>query len=710
MECLEFITSELACTAVDLLGDAQQSLWWQVLSTIGAVLIGIAAIVKSAYAVAVYRGRKRDIARHVRAEAGILIKSFQEADFIDAQKAYITPDCSDIDPSEHEDLRYTIGAREDAFEAIQRLLGAKGKTHVLVLADSGMGKTTFLLNLAAREMAKPDKKKMRIAIVPLGASGALDHIKSIPDQRNTIILLDAFDEDVEAIDDSTAQMKRLMDACASFKAVVMTCRTQFFSSDSQLPRNAGVRMVTARRAGVPLFYEWRALYLQPFDQEQIETFIKKSIPFFLFGKREKARKIVSEISDLAARPMLMALVPELASSNEKVHGLWDLYVFMINKWLERESDWIDPKTLLHLSSRLAVNLVLNRHSRGGERVPLKDIAGILNLTTEAIQGWKFTTRSLLNRDSLGNYKFAHRSILEFLFILAMVEGENECLAVVWTDMMKQLFLSWGYSDRHDVERAIEILRNDLRPTELFPLMERRNPSVNVDGAWAKEILSRTATHGTNASFPMAWRKEVSHIKEHDGQVRVYDFADGLVWQVTKTTHLAEREERQVFQVDRFAYRGNDKSIKEGWMVPELFEMRRLVEILSLAGKLSEVLDDRELYWLADTDGHSVALARIRGPATSSNDAVAYSGLSILYSGAGGSGESSFAIDVYRAEVRGTKTSSVLALPIMTFQGDVEPIWHQDSNLNAEFNWTVSKANTTETKVKPRRRIRKTSAE
>jgi len=703
MICPEFITVDFICTAMEALYDLQQSTSWQVLSTVGVILLGFASIARGVFSYLGYRAKKRDIARHVVASAGVLVKAFQDIDFIEAQRGYIKPDCSDIDPSEQDDLRHTVGARESAFDVVERLLSTKSKVYVLVLADSGMGKTTFLLNLAAHEIGKPSKKKLRMAIVPLGESGALEHIKSIPDQRNTVILLDAFDEDVEAIDDAAARMKQLMATCANFKAVVMTCRTQFFPSDGKVPRNSGVKIVTARRAGVPTFYQWKALYLQPFDEGQIESFIKNTISFVFQAKRNRARKIVAEISDLAARPMLLALVPELASSNEKVHGLWDLYAFMIDKWLERERGWIDPSLLLELSSKLAVDLVLNRNSRGGERIPLKEISSVLELTTETIEAWKLTTRSLLNRDSLGNYKFAHRSILEFLFIRALVQGENRCLTVMWTDMMKQLFLSWGYSDQR-MGRAPDILRMDLRATTLFPLVERRHPSVNIDSAWAKEILSSNAGHGAISSFPMAWRAEVGHIKEHGDLIRVYDLADGLIWQIEKTTHLSDREERQIFKVDRFACRGD--GAEDCWMVPELFEMRRLVEILSLAGKLEQVLDHRELYWLADTDGYAIALVRVRGFSAASSGVASYPGLTVVHSGLGGSGNSAFAIDVYRAEVRGTRTASVLALPIMTFQGDVEPIWHGDSALGAPLDWVVTKVGRFDVVQKRKRKSRK----
>lgn len=94
----------------------------------------------------------------LRIEKDMLISSFQNEEMVDAQKDYIVPYCSNIDPSNQDDLRITVGVKELIFSALwNEIESTAGQRHILVLADSGMGKTTFLLNLFANEQEKKEK-------------------------------------------------------------------------------------------------------------------------------------------------------------------------------------------------------------------------------------------------------------------------------------------------------------------------------------------------------------------------------------------------------------------------------------------------------------------------------------------------------------------------------------------------------------------------
>jgi hypothetical protein len=60
---------------------------------------------------------------------------------------YIQPDCQSIDPSGLEDFRRIVPTRVPLFSAMDRILRSPGtERFLIVLADSGMGKTAFLLN------------------------------------------------------------------------------------------------------------------------------------------------------------------------------------------------------------------------------------------------------------------------------------------------------------------------------------------------------------------------------------------------------------------------------------------------------------------------------------------------------------------------------------------------------------------------------------
>jgi len=115
--------------------------------------------------------------------------------------------------------------------------------YYLILADSGMGKTTFMINLYIRyknafrfPFAPP---KYDIKLFPLGNPDIWEDIKGVKDKKNTILLLDAFDEDLEAIKDHQKRLNEILPKVHKFREIVITCRTQFFPSEKEEPDRTG---------------------------------------------------------------------------------------------------------------------------------------------------------------------------------------------------------------------------------------------------------------------------------------------------------------------------------------------------------------------------------------------------------------------------------------------------------------------------------------
>lgn len=679
--------SESLQIAIDVYEAASVTMEWQALGWVATILLGGVAIWRLLISRRTHQLKKTRQTKDDARENESLVNWFQEADVLAAQRDYVVPYCSNVDPSDQEDLRNTVGVRQGVFDALNRELDTDEKRHILVLADSGMGKTTLLLNLVAKERSKRKSKRRRFALVPLGQAAALTQIESIEDKRNTILLLDAFDEDARAIEDAQDRMAQLMTSASAFKAIVMTCRTQFFASDNAIPRETGIKRVAARRAGVPIVYQWRTVYLQPFDRTQIEQYVRRTIPWHAWKQKKKARQIIAQISDLAARPMLTALIPDLSASKAEVHGLWDLYVFMVESWANRERGWIDPLLLKRISKEIAVDLVLGRSERGSERISSAELRALQQRSNEVVETWKLTSRSLLNRDSDGFYKFAHRSILEFFYIQALVDGDNRCIGVRWTDMMCQLFLSWGSSAQSDLPRALEILAADLRATYLFPINERHEPSPVLEASWIRDVFAERSRTGKKAKLPGEWRASVSHYINRGHVIRAYDLAEGLVWQMPITNDVEDRNERAIFRVSRFAHSGTDPYGNNDWSVSDLYELHLFCEILSAKGVLHQTFDERELYWLIDSDGFSSCVARVRSSNT--DGAVSFPGLELI--GTASSIKPSYFIDVYKAFTRGKAVGTLLAIPIMTYHGDAEAIWHRDSRGDVIASWSIKPA-------------------
>ena len=687
MDCKGNDLDEWLCLILQKWQEIQSTEAWEVGLLVVAALGSIYGFLKGVGATIGWwrKWRERRTAQALAEKTSV--RSFTDEEISNALRHYIIPYCSNIDPSNQEDLRVRVGVKEPIFDALESELSSSGgKRHIMVLADSGMGKTTLLLNLFAREQRKRQKAKRKMALVPLSRDDAVEQMKRVEKPRETILLLDAFDEDSRAIANYQQRMVEVMREASDYKAVIMTCRTQFFTKESKIPRETGIIRVGPRRAGTPGSHEWRTVYLLPFDEKQVTAFLSATIPWWRLRTRHKARKIVRKIPELAVRPMLLALVPDLASLKAEAQDLWELYVFMVESWLVREKSWISPDDLMRLSKLLAVNLVLGREKRKSERISLGELMSVLSLSSESIDGWKLTNRSLLNRDAAGNYKFAHRSIMEFMFIRAFIDGDDKCVTVTWTDMMCDLFLSWGRSDLVNRERAFQILSMDLRKTALFPLAHRPERASSIDQQWVKDVFSGSTFAGERYGFPPEWRTHTSHINERQDLVRVYELAEGLVWQVTKTIAMQERGEREVFLLDRFATRWRSKQSQRVWGLPQLSEMRALVEVLAASGKLAEVLDEREVYWLADADDQSVAVARVRSEANVRDEPPALPNFQLVHSVRGFAKDVSYAMDVYKAPLRGAHVSKIRAMAIFTYQGEADAIWHRDAGGTHREDW------------------------
>lgn len=229
------------------------------------------------------------------------------------------------------------------------------------------------------------------------------------------------------------------------------------------PREAG-------DAGIYLLYK---LYLAPFDALQIRQWTRRRFGLLRSLAGYRARGLIRKIPELAVRPFLLTALPDLIRDHEKVENIFELYSYMVKKWLIREERWIQSTILEDFSRRVAVDIYLNRERRKAERLPFEELTRHFDVSIPE-DGWKFKSRSLLNRDSEGNFKFAHRSIMEFVFVDAYLRGDVSCLTVIWTDFMVELF--WKA-----VESSLENHRTPTLRESIFVKEDLRTARILKDG-------------------------------------------------------------------------------------------------------------------------------------------------------------------------------------------------------------------------------------
>lgn len=363
-----------------------------------------------------------------------------------AIRYYVSPMCQTVDPAggDEPSSSHGVGIKE-LFGFLDEAFGDSTKLRYLILlADSGIGKTSALINYYARNsrfwFTLRFRPKFKLAIINLGLKDTDERIAAVEDKPNTILLLDALDEDTDAVVDLGDRIQTLVDATRNFQRVLITCRTQFFAKDQEIPERTGLIKIGPRPAGEPAEYSFQKVYLSPFTKREVSSYLKRRYPFWRWQDRKLALRMSEKIKHLSARPMLLAHIDELINAEREITHSFELYEEMVGAWLKREEGFIhNAEDLRQFSGHLAVDLYVNRERRGAERISRREIKRLADEWGIPLDEWKLTSHSLLNRDAEGNYKFAHRSVMEYLFVKRFLGGDPRCWDAEWTDQMKTFF-------------------------------------------------------------------------------------------------------------------------------------------------------------------------------------------------------------------------------------------------------------------------------
>ncbi len=310
----------------------------------------------------------------------------------------------------------------------------------LVLADSGMGKTTFMINLYVRYHSVFNfHKKYKIKLIPFGYQGnVIKKIKEIKKEEipNTILLLDAFDEYTKILppaepdglsDDERFRkvLDEVIETVQDFREVVITSRTQYFPGEEDQPYE--LKIPTFDNKG---FHTLAKFYLSPFDDKEIRCYLNKKYGisgFLNSSKKQKAQRIVHNSPKLMVRPMLLSYIDYLVDGDQHYANTYDIYEALINKWIEREGDKREHqhvnreklKQNLHKYSRLVAVKIYEQRK---EKKPLQLCKADATDVDVELKDYQMTGQSLLTRDADNNWKFAHKSILEFFLAKEALEN------------------------------------------------------------------------------------------------------------------------------------------------------------------------------------------------------------------------------------------------------------------------------------------------
>ncbi len=371
--------------------------------------------------------------------------SFSRSDVEKATQYYIPTKYQNVSPSDDEEpgSKYIASAKNELIPLFLKdafsIYGNDNK-YYLILADAGMGKTTFMINLYLAYLKKRSKfwmsPKLKIKLYSLGDPRTIEKLKDIENKHETILLLDAFDEDSEAIIDFKSRMTTILKEVDNFHDIVITSRTQFFPSEIEEPYSTGYMSfgdANTKR-------NFQKLYISVFNNRDIKKYLRKRISFFNIKRYKRALEITRKSPSLVVRPMLLSHIEDLVNSKINYHYTYEIYQVLIEKWFKREASkpGLEHKygkgryeELLKVFSKdLAVDMYLNREKNGGYYATINNNSSqnselsINDIENDILSDTERRSRSLLNRDAEGKYKFSHKSIMEYFLAKKIIEDEE----------------------------------------------------------------------------------------------------------------------------------------------------------------------------------------------------------------------------------------------------------------------------------------------
>lgn len=382
-------------------------------------------------------------------------------------KYYIEPHCQQFNPS--DDLEDDV-VREPVFSRIERFFSKEKKfgKQLFVLSDAGMGKTSLLLMLYLSHLRSFWPKGFQCVLLKLGRDTE-ERIKKISGRADTVLLLDALDEDPLAWGRTTQRISDILKSTQTFRRVVITCRTQFFSAGREPFNRKGQVEVGGFLCPV--------IFISLFDDIQVASYLKKKFPGEN-DKIEKAESLLFKMGSLRMRPMLLDNIEYFLDSDTTAWDEFSIYEALVEEWLLREQrkalEWKDRPiptkdqlwsacrciaSELHSNTQLTVTEIKMKQI-------LKENPDVMHLDSIDVGG-----RSLLNKNSDGDFRFSHYSIQEFLIAHGVVYSLFKQRAQPFrsTDQIVKFLRSWLTRSEFKEKSCAKLSLLDLTAANLSSL-------------------------------------------------------------------------------------------------------------------------------------------------------------------------------------------------------------------------------------------------
>ena len=380
------------------------------------------------------------------------------------RKLYVDLACykEEWNPKKRNSRKVKLGSLD---EYIDSWLKERGKMHISLLGEFGSGKTWFCRHYADRQMKRYEKdpvsERMPLLITLRAFSKAMDAKQLLNDalleqyqlpfvgsaydvfldlsrKGKLLLILDGFDEMARQVDYQTVvdNFWELANLVTENSKVILTSRTEYFRWAEESTKILGGEEY-GRRKIVLEPPKFEVLNVESMDEERIRQVIVKR-KGSVSGNAIADRILKANgLADMAKKPILVELL--LAALDEvKTDALENsahVYLYATNRLLlrniETKRTFTQTADKLYFLCELAWEMI---HS-GELAIHYKSIPDrIGTYFGSKVKGqheldcWDFDLRNqtMLHRNSLGYYEFAHKSLAEY-FVALKFAAELGCL-------------------------------------------------------------------------------------------------------------------------------------------------------------------------------------------------------------------------------------------------------------------------------------------
>jgi predicted NACHT family NTPase len=352
-------------------------------------------------------------------------------------------------------------------------LNSNQKNHISVLGEFGTGKTWFAMHYAwigiqSYQRARQERKKR--PRFPLFIT-LRDHAKIIDvdtviagfffvkhnirldgkvfDRLNRtgklLIIFDGFDEMADKVDGQKAidNFWALADVITESSKVILTCRTEHFPTTNTGKSILQGQELASTRARVAVAPKFETLNIHPFSVEQIKTVLTNRQ-----ATVETIDRILThpQLFDLVKRPMMVDLVlaalPEINAG--KTVDLARVFLYALKHQLAQNIK--TERTFTSMADKLfflcevawamlSENALTLHYTKFPDR--LRDVFGAA-IEDRNLDHWHYDMmgQTILTRDDDGNYRPAHKSMLEF-FVAFKLAAELGLLHPDFLELLRE---------------------------------------------------------------------------------------------------------------------------------------------------------------------------------------------------------------------------------------------------------------------------------